>query len=114
MKTGIYPVRYVLLIFFFWIITNAQESSVQNFIPKALNIYPLSPEAASLGKHGELPVNLATGKINYTVPLYTIKVGDFKWPIYLSYNHGGLKTEEDPGIVGLGWDLMVMFQNLCF
>jgi len=69
-------------------------------------VIPVSPEAASLGKYGEIPVNLATGKINYTVPLYTIDVGGFQWPIYLSYNYNGLVVEQDPPMTGLGWDLM--------
>ena len=66
---------------------------------------PVSPEAASIGKYGDLPVNLSTGRINYTIPIYTIKEGDIELPIYLSYNHTGLLAEEDPGLVGLGWSL---------
>lgn len=82
--------------------TFAQDNAFQD----ALTVYPVSPEAAALGKYGDLPVNLATGKINYTIPLYTIRVGDFEWPIFLSYNYAGLRVEEDPGMTGLGWDLM--------
>jgi hypothetical protein len=74
--------------------------------PDLPQIVPVSPEAASLGKYGEIPVNLATGKINYTVPLYTIEVGGFQWPIYLSYNYSGLVVEQDPPMTGLGWDLI--------
>ncbi len=69
-------------------------------------IIPVSPEAASLGKYGEIPINLATGKINYTVPLYTIDVGGFKWPISLSYNYNGLVVGQDAPMTGLGWDLL--------
>ncbi len=91
---------YFLL--FFTVFTFAQE----NEQPKLPQVFPVSPEAASLGKYGELPVNLATGKINYSVPLYTIKVKDFEWPISLSYNYSGLLVEEDPGVIGLGWDMI--------
>jgi YD repeat-containing protein len=69
-------------------------------------ITPASPEAASLGKYGEIPVNLATGKINYSVPLYTIDINGFQWPIYLSYNYNGLVAEQDHPMTGIGWDLM--------
>ncbi len=68
-------------------------------------IFPVSPEAASLGKYGDLPVNLASGRINYSVPIFTINEGSFKLPIYLSYNHSGLLAEEDASVVGLGWTL---------
>ena len=106
MKTYIFFVLSILFLFFACPTAYPQENAGADFIDRALVVYPVSPEAASLGKYGDLPVNLATGRINYTVPLYTIKVGDFEWPIYLSYNSSGLKTEEDPGSVGLGWDLM--------
>ncbi len=77
----------------------------QQFNPGLPQIIPVSPEAASLGKFGDVPVNLSIGKLNFTVPIYTIKVGDFSYPIYLQYNSTGLKTEEDPALVGLGWTL---------
>ena len=54
---------YFLVSFTF--LTFAQNTSFDD----ALTVYPVSPEAASLGKYGEIPVNLATGKINYTIPL---------------------------------------------
>ncbi|TYP76142.1 hypothetical protein [Aquimarina intermedia] len=69
------------------------------------DIYPVAPEVANLMKYGDIPVNLAAGKIDYSVPIYTIKVGDFEYPISLSYNYSGLVTEEDVGSVGLGWTL---------
>ncbi|TSE06384.1 PKD domain-containing protein [Aquimarina algiphila] len=87
-------------------ITMGQETNAPNPLQEALQVFPVSPEAASLGKYGDIPVNLASGKINYTVPLYTIKVGGFEWPIYLSYNYGGLVTEQDHAMTGMGWDLM--------
>ena len=69
------------------------------------SVAPVSPEAASLGKYGDLPVNLASGRIDYSIPIYTIKEAGFELPVYLSYNHSGLLAEEDPGLVGLGWTL---------
>jgi YD repeat-containing protein len=62
-----------------------------------------SPEAASLGKYGDVPINLAIGQINYTIPLYTIKVGDFEFPLTLSYGYSGFKPDTDPTMVGMGW-----------
>ena len=79
----------------------AQEGAAVE-LPK---VAPVSPEAASLGKYGDLPVNLASGRINYSIPIFTIQEAGFELPIYLSYNHSGLLAEEDPGLVGLGWTL---------
>ncbi len=69
-------------------------------------IFPVSPEAASLGKYGEIPINLSTGKINYTIPIYNIKVKGYTYPISLSYNYSGFMAEQDPTMLGLGWDLI--------
>lgn len=68
-------------------------------------ISPASPESASLGKYGEVPVNLSTGKINYSIPIYTIKAGGQNFPISLSYNYGGFMPEEAPSMVGIGWTM---------
>lgn len=79
--------------------------SICSYGQKLPSIAPVSPEAANIGKYGDIPVNLSTGKINYNIPLFTIKEGGFELPIYLSYNHSGLLAEETPGITGLGWTL---------
>ncbi|MDI9312854.1 MAG: RHS repeat protein [Limnohabitans sp.] len=68
-------------------------------------IFPVSPQAASLGQYGEIPIDLCTGKINYTIPIYTIKVGDFEYPIQLSYNYNGYRPEDIPSNVGYGWSI---------
>ncbi|WP_108868895.1 PKD domain-containing protein [Aquimarina aquimarini] len=86
--------------------TFGQEITGSNPLKETLQVFPVTPEASSLGSYGNVPVNLASGKINYTVPLYTIKIGDFEWPIYLSYNYNGLITEEDHPMTGMGWDLI--------
>ncbi|HEY9006615.1 MAG TPA: hypothetical protein VIM75_10800, partial [Ohtaekwangia sp.] len=65
-----------------------------------------SPEAATLGKYGEIPVSPYTGTPNVNIPLYTIKDGDITVPISLSYHAGGIKVEEEAPWTGLGWSLM--------
>jgi len=66
---------------------------------------PPSPEAAALGKYGEIPVNLYNGTTNISIPIYTIKGRDITLPITMSYHSGGIKVEEDASWVGLGWAL---------
>ncbi len=82
----------------------AQEGSGSSMAIQPQNIFPTSPEAASLGKYGEIPVNLSTGRINHSIPIHVINEGAFSMPISLSYNYSGLQVEEIPGAVGLGWD----------
>jgi hypothetical protein len=51
-----------------------------------------SPNAASLGKYTDVPVNYQTGIPQINVPLYTIKEGCLTLPIGLSYHAGGLSA----------------------
>jgi YD repeat-containing protein len=65
----------------------------------------LAPNAASLGKYGEVPVSYYTGIPNITVPIYDIKSGSLDIPVSLSYHAGGIRVEEIASWVGLGWSL---------
>ena len=69
------------------------------------NIIMPSPNVASLGKYGEVPVSLYTGVPNISVPIYEIKNGPLSLPISLSYHAGGIRVEEMASSVGLGWSL---------
>lgn len=64
-----------------------------------------SPTAASLGKYGDTPVSLYRGQAQVGIPIYTLSYGDISVPISLSYSGSGLKVEQVPGWVGLGWSL---------
>ena len=76
------------------------------FDPKP-QIQKPSSEAQSLGKFGEIPVDLFTGKVNVSIPIYTIKYHDIEVPISISYHGGGIKVSDEAGSVGLGWTLNV-------
>ena len=65
----------------------------------------LSPNAASLGQYGEIPVSPFTGIPNISVPLHTISDGTISLPISLSYYAAGFRPEAHPGWVGTGWSL---------
>ena len=66
----------------------------------------LSPEAASLGKYGDIPVSEYTGVPQIEIPLHTVKSGNLELPITLSYHASGIKVQQEATWVGLGWDLM--------
>lgn len=68
-------------------------------------ITPLAPNAATFAKYGEIPVSLSSGIPNISVPLFSIKAGSIEVPISLSYHNNGLKVDEIPSYVGLGWNL---------
>jgi YD repeat-containing protein len=62
-----------------------------------------SPEAAILGSYAGPPVNLSIGQINYTIPIYNIKLNDFEFPLTITYHYGGFKPDTDPTMLGVGW-----------
>ena len=72
---------------------------------KLITVIPPSPNTAALGKYGDIPIGLYTGIPNISIPIYEIKDKDLSLPISLSYYAGGVKVEEIPSSVGLGWTL---------
>ncbi|SHM74411.1 hypothetical protein SAMN05444484_1091, partial [Flavobacterium chilense] len=80
--------------------------SIQSQITKDLpNYFPVSPNAASFAKQGLYPVDYSTGKLNVSVPIYTIKTKELTVPISLNYNTSGIQLNETASWVGLGWNL---------
>ena len=66
---------------------------------------PASPNATALEKFAEIPVSLYTGVPNVNVPIYNLSSRHLSVPISLAYHYTGLKPNETPSWVGLGWSL---------
>src|SRR5205085_12228803 len=73
--------------------------------PYTPKIIPPSPNAAALGKFGDIPVSPYTGSTDVTIPIYTIQARGVSVPVNLSYHTGGIRLSEESGWVGLGWAL---------
>ena len=78
------------------LVCKAQEKPVYN-VP--------SPDIASLGTYGSVPVSLFTGTPDISVPLYDLRVGNYTFPITATYHTATVKPHSQPGITGLGWSL---------
>lgn len=57
-------------------------------------------------KFAEIPVSPYTGASDVSVPIYTIQAKGMSIPIELSYHTGGIKLNEEAGLVGIGWALI--------
>lgn len=64
-----------------------------------------TPNAASLGLYGEVPVSYFTGLPNIEIPIYTIQERGLSFPITMSYHALGFKPDVHPSWVGANWSL---------
>ena len=67
-------------------------------------IIPPSPNAASLGEYGKIPVRLFTGTPQVNISIYEFKQGGLSVPISLSYSSNGIRVDQIASNVGLGWN----------
>ncbi|MDR1860552.1 MAG: hypothetical protein LBR06_06500 [Bacteroidales bacterium] len=67
--------------------------------------FQMAPEAATLARMLNYPVNHSTGVPAISIPLYEVKAGSMTVPLALSYHAGGFRIDERAGHVGLGWAL---------
>lgn len=71
------------------------------------NLLPqtLTPTAYQIGQYGRTPVSYFHGLPQISVPLTEVRGRGITIPVSLSYHGGGIKAEQHPGWVGLGWSL---------
>ncbi len=65
-----------------------------------------SPNVATLGQFGEIPVSYFTGTPYIEIPLYEFAMGSYSFPITLAYHPSGIRPEQRPGWTGVGWNLI--------
>ncbi|MHA4811758.1 DUF5977 domain-containing protein [Flavitalea flava] len=94
---------FLLLCFFYTGIVFPQTVGVdpQN-VP---TIFPPSPNAASLGIYGQIPVSLFNGLAQINIPIGNLSVNEANFDISLNYHGGGIRPDQHAGWTGLGWDL---------
>ena len=74
----------------------------QKYLPAIL---PPSPNAASIGTYGNIPMNLSSGLPTVNLPLYSVSEGRINVPINLAYNYSGYRPSEEISTIGRGWSL---------
>jgi Family of unknown function (DUF5977) len=82
-----------------------QSIEVSKMQWQAKQVVPPSPDAAELGKYGNVPVSLYTGTPSVAIPLFTLTGNSLSLPVSLSYNASGYKPEDAAPWVGSGWSL---------
>ena len=64
-----------------------------------------TPQAASLGQYGDVPVSLYSGTMSLSIPLLSTTVRGVKFDVHLDYNGSGIRVNSLPGPTGHGWTL---------
>lgn len=72
-------------------------------------IYP-TPSAMEMYKYLGHPISYATGLIDISVPLYTMKNSNLDIPLQLKYHSSGIKIQDAEGVLGLGWSMFPGFK----
>ncbi len=63
------------------------------------------PNASSIGKYTDMPVDLSTGVPQIEFPIHTLVEGSLSVPVSLAYHASGIRVLETPSWVGTGWTL---------
>jgi YD repeat-containing protein len=63
------------------------------------------PDVWSFMKYGNVPVDMYTGAVNVSIPIYTYKDNDFEIPISIDYVSQGYIPNMPAGSLGVGWFL---------
>jgi len=93
-----------VLLFSLCIKAHAQTNPSSQFSLRT-DLIPPSPNAASLGKYGVVPVSLQTGIPNISIPLTEAVGKQLKIPMTLNYHNNGFKPFEEASWVGAGFSL---------
>jgi YD repeat-containing protein len=70
-----------------------------------IDVFTNSPDAASLGSYGSVPVGLFTGTALMNIPLFELKTKNLSLPISLNYSSNGLVVDKVASRVGFDWSL---------
>src|SRR5687768_5963644 len=75
-----------------------------SYIKNAVQV-PSSPNAASFTRHGNFNLSHYTGAANVHIPLFNLGDEVLNLSVALNYSTGGVKVDDLPGWVGLGWNI---------
>lgn len=92
-----------LLIIFISFFLHTSASYAVNDPRKLYQVF--SPEVATMTRYGTFPVSYYTGQPDISIPLYTVKSGDYEIPISLKYDASGVRPNRQSGIVGQNWNM---------
>ncbi|KFF10184.1 hypothetical protein IQ37_19665, partial [Chryseobacterium piperi] len=94
--------RYLFLVVNLFLFNCFYSQDTGGFMPKVVSP---PPSVMEMEKYTTYDVNLLNGVASFDIPLYTLKAGDINIPITLNYRTAGIRYNQQPGEVGLGWQI---------
>jgi hypothetical protein len=67
--------------------------------------FPIPSSVYEFQRFGDFSANEYKGLANISIPIHEVKVDDVSIPIQANYFTGGIKVNEEAGIIGLGWNM---------
>ena len=87
---------------------NAQDDSFSirenSLFTDGVNL-PASPQAWAMNRYGNESIDLYTGTVGVSLPVYTYADDDFTIPVSINYSSDGYRPNIQSGPLGLGWNL---------
>lgn len=101
---------FTFLFFPIFFIVKAQHDGIDDYsmlVNNQINKSTIitSPESYAFQLVNTIPMNLSTGRLDLSIPIFEINEGNIQVPITLSYNSGGIKIDEMASNVGMNWSL---------
>jgi hypothetical protein len=77
-----------------------------DYLAKMAEILPPAPNASAIARYGGVDIDLSTGTVNKLIELKPVVARELKVPIALQYTSAGIRVNDLPSRVGMGWSLL--------
>lgn len=95
---------YFLLVFVLGF-SNGWSQEIYHPVYDVTQNNPKEATVSKLFQYQKFPVNMSTGIANIDIPLYEIVDGNIRVPISINFSTGGIKVNQLPSCLGIGWSL---------
>lgn len=94
-----FPKSTLFIVFTFAATTISAQSVIDNLCRAP------TPQAADLGRFGDIPMSYHTGRACVTIPVFSFTERGVTLDVSLSYDTSGLLLNKLPGLMGPGWTI---------
>ena len=101
-----YKIIILTLLFIINCFGKGQTQNNTDYAPRDYSIVPPSPSVSNLMDIQNYPMTNNRGVPDISFTLFTLKSGTISVPIVLTYQDGGIRSNQKSGNAGLGWTVV--------